>query len=107
MQSYGPHKTGSAILLDTGSPTNLIGDKTSNLIELDAIDNGRRVGEWIGREQPMEAKGVGHGHQEALQDAIHHIGLGCKCEATFKSPIMPHSEILEYGADTASGSTGQ
>ncbi|MDA8583221.1 hypothetical protein N9L68_03285 [bacterium] len=87
------HKKGSAILLDTGSPTNLIGDKTSNLMELDAIENGRGVREWIDREQPLRVKGVGHGHQEAWQDAIHHIGLGGKYEATFKSPIMPDSEL--------------
>lgn len=87
------HQKGSARLLDTGSPTNLIGDNTSNLMELDAIENCRGVREWIDRESPMGVRCVGHGHQETWQDGVNHIGLGHECDATFKSTLMPDSEL--------------
>ncbi|MDA8582978.1 hypothetical protein N9L68_02070 [bacterium] len=87
------HREGSALLLDTGSPTNLIGETTSQLMEKHALAKRRAKVMKLDRETPMRVKGVGHGHHETWQGGLHHIGLGRECDATFRSPVMPASEL--------------
>jgi hypothetical protein len=83
--------TGSALLVDPGSPNNLCGDQWSKEMQDAALAANRSPIKYQDLPRPLEMGGIGTGTQTAYQTGLHSIGLSDGTEAIFESPVLPNS----------------
>jgi hypothetical protein len=83
--------TGSALLVDPGSPENLCGDQWSKEMQEAALAANRPPIKYQDLPRPLEVGGIGSGTQSAYQSGLHHIGLSDGTDAIYESPVLPNS----------------
>ena len=85
-------KHGTSLLLDTGSPGNICGDKWSQEMAFESQSKVSRSPEYKRRDQTMTCRGIGTGSQSTNWDVRHVISLGTGRLDTFTAPELPDSE---------------
>ena len=83
---------GAPLLVDTGSPGNICGDKWSEEMAFESQSKVGRSPEYKRRDQTMTCRGVGTGSQSTNWDVRHVISLGTGRLDTFTAPELPDSE---------------
>eukprot|EP00973_Karenia_brevis_P092198 12411254-Karenia_brevis.AAC.1 len=75
------NNTGEALLVDPGSPENLVGEQWSQRQRDECKRSGRPQPHYVKMDHPLEVGGVGSGTQVATYRATHAIGFGNGHEA--------------------------
>ena len=81
---------GAALLVDTGSPSNICGSEWSREMAAESAKAGYAP-EYAERERPMRCSGVGTGSQTAEWNVRHRICLGDDRVDRFEAPELPDS----------------
>ena len=91
---------GCALLIDTGSPTNLMSDSFHRELEKTCKDYGIAEPKYRKRDKPLRVGGIGSGTQQADFDAKFSIGINQRIQDTaypkfaeFAGPVLPNSDV--------------
>ena len=85
-----PH--GTSLLVDTGSPGNIVSDGWSEDHALELRRAGAPSPYYAERDKPMVCSGIGHGTQEANWDVTHPIALGAGRLDEYTAPELPNAK---------------
>ena len=93
-------RPGCSLLIDTGSPTNLMSDSFKRELEIACNEYGVTEPKFRRREKPLRVGGIGSGTQTAEFDAKFSIGINQRIQDTaypkfaeFASPVLPNSDV--------------
>ena len=85
-----PH--GTSLLVDTGSPGNIVSDGWSEDHARELQRAGVPQPTYTERDKPMVCSGIGHGTQEANWDVTHPICLGARRLDECTAPELPDAK---------------
>ena len=94
-------RPGCSLLIDTGSPTNIMSDQFHKELSKSCSDGGVAEPQSRKRNQPLRIGGIGSGTQQADFDAKFNIGINQRFDeyrsqpkfAEFAAPVLPNSDI--------------
>ena len=84
---------GSALLIDTGSPSNICGSEWSREMTAECSRAGVNGPQYAQRDRPLTCSGIGKGSQQADHDVTHTISVGDGRWGTYTAPELPNSRV--------------
>ena len=84
-------RSGEALLVDPGSPNNLVGDQWSMKQAAACREHGGTPPSYSQLNTPLEVGGVGTGTQSAHREVKHHVSFDNGTEAFYVAPELPNS----------------
>ena len=86
-------RQGSALLVDTGSPANIVGSEWSREHAAECARADVNGPQYAQRDGPMTCSGIGKGSQQAHWDVTHSISVGDGRWGTYTAPELPDSRV--------------
>ena len=86
-------RSGSVLLVDTGSPANICGPEWSREMARECLRAGINGPQYAQRDGPMTCSGIGKGSQQAHFDVTHSISVGDGRWGTYTAPELPDSRV--------------
>ena len=86
-------RKGSALLVDTGSPANIVGSEWSREHAAECARADVNGPQYAQRDGPMTCSGIGKGSQQAHFDVTHSISVGDGRWGTYTAPELPDSRV--------------
>ena len=86
-------RSGNALLIDTGSPANIVGSEWSKEMTVECDRAGINWPTYAPRTVPLVCSGIGSGSQTTEWDVTHTISVGDGRYGTYTAPELPNSKV--------------
>ena len=86
-------RAGTALLIDTGSPGNIVGSEWSKEMAFECDRAGVSGPTYTPRASPLVCSGSGSGSQQTEWDVTHTISVGDGRQGSFTAPELPDSKV--------------